>query len=86
MIERILADELVRLAMASDGVREDEMRRVLEQARSAVIRHSSGTSGSAIVSRETYYCGRTEAISRRLRSLQGIASSRSAPLEVPPVT
>jgi hypothetical protein len=28
IIERILADELVRLAMASDGVHEDQMRRV----------------------------------------------------------
>lgn len=43
MIERILADELVRLPMASDGVREDEMRRVLEQVHGAIVRHNSGT-------------------------------------------
>lgn len=47
MIERILADELVRLAMASDGVREDEIRRVLEQVCSAIIRHNSGRSAAA---------------------------------------
>jgi hypothetical protein len=38
-IERILADELVQLAMASDGVTETEMQRLLEQARRAIIGH-----------------------------------------------
>lgn len=37
MIQRILADELVQLAMASDGVTEAEMQRVLEQAHKAII-------------------------------------------------
>jgi hypothetical protein len=37
MIERILADELVRLAMASDGINEEEMQRLLEHARRAVV-------------------------------------------------
>jgi len=36
-LERILADDLVRLVMASDGVSEDELRIVLENAREAVI-------------------------------------------------
>jgi hypothetical protein len=36
-IERILADELVQLAMASHGVTETEIQRVLEQAQRAII-------------------------------------------------
>jgi hypothetical protein len=38
-IERILADELVQLTMASDGVTETEMQRLLEQAHRAIIGH-----------------------------------------------
>ena len=38
-IKRILADELVQLAMTSDGVTETEMQRLLEQAHRAIIGH-----------------------------------------------
>jgi hypothetical protein len=41
-IERILADELVQLAMASDGVTEAEMQRVLEQAQKAIVGRNGG--------------------------------------------
>lgn len=37
MFENILADALVRLVMASDGVSEAELRLVLENARRAVV-------------------------------------------------
>jgi hypothetical protein len=46
-IERMLADELVRLAMDSDGIGKEEMRRVLEQARNAIIGRNSGMSVAA---------------------------------------
>lgn len=40
-LERILADDLIRLVMASDGVSEAELRVVLENARRAVAAHGS---------------------------------------------
>jgi SelR domain len=43
-IERILGDELVRLVMVSDGIGEAEMRHVLEQAVTAIIRRNRGVS------------------------------------------
>ena len=46
-IERILGDELVRLVMASDGIGEAEMRHVLEQAVTAIIRRNRGVSVAA---------------------------------------
>jgi hypothetical protein len=47
MIEYVLADELVRLAMDSDGIGKEEMRRILEHARNAIIGRNSGMSVAA---------------------------------------
>jgi hypothetical protein len=41
-IKRILADELVQLAMASDGVTKAELQHALEQAHQAIIRRDNG--------------------------------------------
>lgn len=46
-IERILGDELVQLVMASDGIGEADMRHVLEQAVTAIIRRNRGVSVDA---------------------------------------
>lgn len=40
-LENILADALVRLVMVADGVSEEEMRVVLENARAAVTARDS---------------------------------------------